>query len=77
MTNNFVGNAPQGSAPASMKAWRVHEFGSPEAKSLEAVPTPDPGPREVIVQVHAAEDARPFISGSASQGQTDLRRIQT
>src|SRR4051812_44239155 len=49
MTNNFVGNVPQGSAPTSMKAWRVHEFGSPEAVSLEALPRPDPGQREVLV----------------------------
>ncbi len=37
-----------------MKAWRVHAFGGPEAMSLETVPRPDPGPREVLVQVHAA-----------------------
>jgi len=42
------------SAPESMKAWRVHEFGPPEAMNLETVPRPDPGPREVLVQVHAA-----------------------
>jgi NADPH:quinone reductase-like Zn-dependent oxidoreductase len=53
MANTFVGNAPQGSIPASMKAWRVHAFGPPEAMSLETVARPDPGPREVLVQVHA------------------------
>ncbi|MEH2513357.1 NADPH:quinone reductase-like Zn-dependent oxidoreductase [Nitrobacteraceae bacterium AZCC 1564] len=64
MTSTPVGNArqssslqdsaPQGPAAPSMKAWRVHAFGPPEAMSLETVPTPDPGPREVLVQVHAA-----------------------
>src|ERR1044071_8807061 len=38
----------------TMMAWRVHAFGPPEAMSLEPVPRPDPGPREVLVQVHAA-----------------------
>lgn len=42
------------SAPPSMKAWRVHAFGPPEAMILEAIPRPDPGPREVLVEVHAA-----------------------
>jgi NADPH:quinone reductase-like Zn-dependent oxidoreductase len=54
MTSTFVGNASQGSAPTSMKAWRVHKFGPPEAMILETVPRPDPGPREVLVEVHAA-----------------------
>lgn len=42
------------SAPASMKAWRVHAFGPPDAMILDTVPRPDPGPREVLVHVHAA-----------------------
>jgi NADPH:quinone reductase-like Zn-dependent oxidoreductase len=37
-----------------MKAWRVHEFGPPEAMLLDTVPRPDPGPGEVLVKVHAA-----------------------
>jgi NADPH2:quinone reductase len=37
-----------------MKAIRVHEFGGPEALKLEEVPTPKPGPGEVLVRVHAA-----------------------
>lgn len=58
MTSPF-GNAPQGSSgknsvPASMKAWRVHAFGPPAAMILETVPRPEPGPREVLIQVHAA-----------------------
>ncbi len=37
-----------------MLAWRVHKFGPPEAMILERVPRPDPGPGEVLVDVHAA-----------------------
>ena len=37
-----------------MKAIRVHEFGAPEVLRLEEVPDPQPGPGQVVVQVHAA-----------------------
>jgi NADPH:quinone reductase-like Zn-dependent oxidoreductase len=37
-----------------MKAWRVHEFGPPEAMIFETVPRPDAGPGQVLVKVHAA-----------------------
>jgi len=36
-----------------MKAIRVHKFGGPEVLRLEEVPTPRPGPREVLVRMHA------------------------
>jgi NADPH2:quinone reductase len=36
-----------------MTAIRVHEFGEPEVLRLEEVPTPQPGPREVLVRMHA------------------------
>jgi NADPH:quinone reductase-like Zn-dependent oxidoreductase len=39
---------------SSMLAWRVHKFGPPETMILETVPRPDPGPGEVLVDVHAA-----------------------
>jgi hypothetical protein len=46
------------SATAStIKAWRVHTFGAPEAMIFETVPEPDPGPGEVLVKVHAAGSA--------------------
>jgi NADPH:quinone reductase-like Zn-dependent oxidoreductase len=41
-------------AGTSMTAWRVHEFGPPEAMRFERVPRPDPGPGEVLVKVRAA-----------------------
>jgi NADPH:quinone reductase-like Zn-dependent oxidoreductase len=50
MTSTLVGNT----APSTMKAWRVHEFGPPEAMIFETVPRPDPCPGEVLVKVHAA-----------------------
>ncbi len=36
-----------------MKAIRVHEFGGPEVLKLEEVPDLQPGPGQVMVQVHA------------------------
>ena len=54
MTSTLVANAAQSAAPSAMKAWRVHEFGPPEAMIFETVPRPDPGPGEVLVKVHAA-----------------------
>src|SRR5262245_49621817 len=36
-----------------MKAICVHEFGGPEVLRGEEVPTPQPGPSEVLVRVHA------------------------
>jgi NADPH:quinone reductase len=36
-----------------MKAIRVHEFGGPEVLGLEEVATPQPGPGEVVVRMHA------------------------
>lgn len=40
--------------PTTMKAWRVHRFGPPDAMVLEDVPVPTPGPGEVLVHVRAA-----------------------
>ena len=37
-----------------MKAIRVNAFGGPEVLRLEEVPTPQPGPDEVFVRVHAS-----------------------
>jgi NADPH:quinone reductase-like Zn-dependent oxidoreductase len=36
-----------------MKAMVIREFGPPEVMRLEEVPTPEPGPGEVLVEIHA------------------------
>jgi NADPH2:quinone reductase len=38
----------------SMKAIQVHRFGGPEVLELHEIPTPKPGPGQVLVRVHAA-----------------------
>lgn len=38
----------------SMKAIRIHQFGSPEVMALETVERPHPGPDEILVRVAAA-----------------------
>lgn len=37
-----------------MKAIRVAQFGGPEVMKLEELPDPQPGPRQVVVRIHAA-----------------------
>jgi NADPH:quinone reductase len=37
-----------------MKAIQVHQFGGPEVLQFEEIPTPKPGPGQVLVRVHAA-----------------------
>jgi NADPH:quinone reductase len=65
-----------------VKAVRVHATGGPEVLQLEAVPTPSPGPGEVLIQVEAAgvnfidlyqragayKLATPFVPGQEAAG---------
>jgi NADPH:quinone reductase-like Zn-dependent oxidoreductase len=37
-----------------MKAVRIHAFGGPDVQRLEDLPTPEPGPGQVLVQVEAS-----------------------
>jgi NADPH:quinone reductase-like Zn-dependent oxidoreductase len=48
--------APDGAKAlgSSMWAWRVYKFGPPDRMVLERIPSPDPGPGDVLVDVHAA-----------------------
>lgn len=39
---------------ARMRAERIHAFGGAEVLHLEEVPRPEPGPKEILVRVHAA-----------------------
>lgn len=36
-----------------MKAVRIHEYGGPEVLVYEDVPIPEPGPKQILVKVHA------------------------
>ncbi len=38
----------------TMKAVRIHEYGSPDVLKYEEAPRPKPGPGEVLIRVHAA-----------------------
>jgi NADPH2:quinone reductase len=40
--------------PATMKAAAIDRFGPPDVLTLHTVPTPQPGPSEVLIAMHAA-----------------------
>jgi len=42
------------SVPAEMEAVAIDEFGPPSVMTLREVPVPRPGPREVLIAIHAA-----------------------
>jgi len=52
MADELDGDAAR--STLSMKAWRVHNFGAPEAMRFETIDRPTPGPGEVLVKVRAA-----------------------
>ena len=37
-----------------MKVIQVHKFGGPEVLEIHEVPTPKPGPGQILIRVHAA-----------------------
>jgi len=42
------------SRPTTMRAWRVHEYGTPaQVLRVDEVPVPEPGPGELLVRVQA------------------------
>jgi NADPH:quinone reductase-like Zn-dependent oxidoreductase len=51
---SIVPQADQDQTRSTMMAWRVHEFGPPNAMRFEQVPRPNPGPGEILVKVEAA-----------------------
>src|SRR6266513_864810 len=48
-----IADLEERSTTKSMKAIRVHEFGDSGVLRVEEVPTPQPGPHEVLVRMHA------------------------
>lgn len=50
---SVVPEADDNQSPSLMMAWRVHEFGPPDAMRVEQVPRPSPGAGEVLVKVEA------------------------
>ncbi len=40
--------------PATMRAWRIHGYGGPEAMRLDTVPVPKPGEGQLLVRVAVA-----------------------
>ena len=68
--------------PTTATAVRIHETGGPEVLQVESIDLPDPGPGEVLVDVHATgvnfidtyhrsglyEVALPFVPGSEGAG---------
>lgn len=70
-----------------MKAIQVHRFGGPEVLELHEIPTPRPGPGQILVRVHAAgvnpydtymrngtyaiKPQLPYIPGSDAAGTVD------
>jgi len=54
-----------------MKAWQVHAFCEPEQMTLDEIPVPEPGPRQVRIRNHAA--ALNFFDILQIQGKYQVR----
>jgi len=54
-----------------MRAWQVHQFCEPEQMTLDEIPVPEPGPREVRIRNHAA--ALNFFDILQIQGKYQVR----
>jgi NADPH2:quinone reductase len=49
-----MGESGDTTVPATMRAWRVHEYGEPvDVLRLDEVPVPEPGPGEILVHAQA------------------------
>lgn len=55
----------------TMRAWRVAEFGAPEAMTLDAVERPEPGPGQALVKVRYA--ALNFFDGLMIRGKYQVK----
>ena len=69
MTSTLVGNAAQSPATSSMKAWRVHEFGPPEAMIFERFP----GQSLVLARSSSKFTQRGSAPGTGGSGRAGVR----
>ena len=64
--------------PTTMRAAAIDRFGPPDLLALRTVPTPSPGPREVLIELYAAGvgiwDAQ-IRGGSWAEGHTHFPKI--
>jgi len=54
MSPNESPHRSSSARPGTMKAARVHQWGSPEVITVESVDLPEPADEELLVRVHAA-----------------------
>lgn len=58
-----------------MRAARIHRYGSPDELRIDDVPRPDPGPDDLLVEVHAAS-VNPIDCKIRSGGQRGAVRLR-
>lgn len=54
MGSKRVAERPAPGIPATMKAAAIDRFGGPDVLTIHTLPVPKPGPREVLIELHAA-----------------------